>query len=180
MEASEVHEFSEQLREGGEKKLMHVSLIIAIVAVLVAMVSVLGHRAHTRAVLEQTRAADQWNEYQARKLRVQQTESENTLLTLEPTVDPPAAQAKIASNKVHIAKWQAEVDRDAEEAHKLEAQVDHAEHEAMRFDIGEALLQIAVVLASITLLTQQSRYVWSGVTLALIGLVAAASAFFVK
>jgi hypothetical protein len=111
---------------------------------------------------------------------VQQTESENTLLTLEPTVDPPAARAKIASNKVHIAKWQAEVDRDAEEAHKLEAQVDHAEHEAMRFDIGEALLQIAVVLASITLLTQQSRYVWSGVTLALIGLVAAASAFFVK
>jgi hypothetical protein len=180
MEAAEIHEFSEQVKEGGERSMMHVSLIIAIVAVLVAMVTVLGHRAHTRAVLEQTRAADQWNEYQARRLRVQQKESENTLLTLEPTVDPPAARAKIAENSGHITKWKAEVEQDAEEAHKLEAQVDHAEHEAARFDLGEALLQIAVVLASITLLTRHQRYVFAALLLAAGGVAFAVSAFFVK
>src|SRR6201996_4469180 len=82
MEASEIHEFSEQVQEGAEKRLKYVSLVIAVLAVLVAMVTVLGHREHTRAVLEQTRAADQWNEYQSRKLRVQQTQKASELLTL--------------------------------------------------------------------------------------------------
>ena len=58
MEASEVHEFSEQLQEGAEKRLKYVSLVIAVLAVAVALVTVLGHRAHTQAVLEQTRTDD--------------------------------------------------------------------------------------------------------------------------
>jgi hypothetical protein len=180
MEASEIHEFSEQLQEGAEKRLMFVSLIIAILAVLVAMVTVLGHRAHTHAVLEQTRAADQWNEYQARRIRVQQTQIANDLLSLQPTKDPAATQARLATYKAEITKWQAELHQDMEKAHELEARVDHEEREAARFDLGEALLQVAVVLASITLLTRHHRYVWSGVVLATVGLVIAASAFFVK
>src|SRR6202012_1642610 len=99
MEAAEVHEFSEQLKEGVEKRLTYVSLTIAILAVLVAMVTVLGHRAHTHAVLEQTRAADQWNEYQARRLRVQQTQIAVDLLSLQPTNDPATTQQKLATYK---------------------------------------------------------------------------------
>jgi Domain of unknown function (DUF4337) len=180
MEAAEIHEFSEQLQEGAEKKLMHVSLTIAIVAVLVAMVTVLGHRAHTHAVLEQTRAADQWNEYQSRKLRVQQTQIAEDLLSLQPSSNPAATQTKLATYKAEIMKWQAELDQDAEKARELEAGVDHAEYEAARFDLGEALLQIAVVLASITLLTRQQRYVLVALILAAVGVVVAGSAFFVK
>ena len=37
----------------------------------------------------------------------------------------------------------------------IEDEVKSAEHKAGRFDLGEALLQIAVVLSSITLLTRQ-------------------------
>lgn len=180
MEASEIHEFSEQLQEGAEKSLMHVSLIIAILAVLVAMVTVLGHRAHTMAVLEQTRAADQWNEYQARKLRVQQTQSENTLLSLLPSVNASATQAKIATNKAQTTKWQAELDQDIEKAHELEAQVEHEEQRAARYDLGEALLQISVVLASITLLTRHQRYVIVALVLGAVGMVVAGSALLVK
>jgi hypothetical protein len=180
MEASEIHEFSERLQEGGEKRLMHVSLTIAILAVLVAMVTVLGHRAHTQAVLEQTRAADQWNEYQSRKLRVQQTQIATDLLSLQPSVDAATAQAKIATYKAEITKWQAELNQDMEKAHELETLVEHEEHEAARFDLGEALLQIGVVLASITLLTRHERYVLTALVLAAIGVVIAGSAFFVK
>jgi hypothetical protein len=180
MEASEIHEFSEQLKEGEEKGLRHVSLIIAILAVLVAMVTVLGHRAHTQAVLEQTRAADQWNEYQARKLRVQQTQIADDLLTLQPAKDASAAQAKLATYKAEITKWQAELEQDMEKAHQLEEQVEHEEREAARFDLGEALLQIAVVLASITLLTRHKRYVITALVLGAVGLLIAGSAFLVK
>lgn len=180
MEPHEVHEFSEQLREGAEKSLTHVSLIIAILAVLVAMVTVLGHRAHTQAVLEQTRAADQWNEYQARKMRVQQLETASDVLSLLSSGNPAAVQAKLKTYKGQMTKWQGELDKDAELAHELETEVDRAEHKAARFDLGEAMLQISVVLASITLLTRQHRYVWSGVLLALVGVLIAASAFLVR
>jgi hypothetical protein len=180
VEASEIHEFSEQLKEGAENSLTHVSLIIAVLAVLVAMVTVVGHREHTEAVLEQTRAADQWNEYQARRMRVQQLEIASDLLSLEPVNDPAAVAPKLALYKRQIQKWQEELKQDSESARELEKSVDKAERRAARFDLGEALLQISVVLASITLLTRQQRYVWSGVVLALIGLVIAASAFLLR
>ena len=180
MEASEIHEFSEQLQEGAEKKLTHVSLIIAILAVLVAMVTVVGHREHTQAVLEQTRAADQWNEYQSRKLRVQQTQIASDLLSLQPSSNAAAVQAKLRTYQSQMGKWQSELDKDAETARDLEKEVDVAEHKAARFDLGEALLQISVVLASITLLTRHQRYVWAGVLLAIAGVLISASAFLVR
>lgn len=180
MEASEIQEFSEQVQKGGEKNLKYVSLTIAILAVLVAMVTVLGHRTHTRAVLEQTRAADQWNEYQARKLRVQQTQIAEDLLSLQPTNDAAATQAKLATYKAEITKWQAELEEDREKAHELETQVDYAEREAARFDLGEALLQIGVVLASITLLTRHHRYVLAALVLGVVGVLIAGSAFLVR
>jgi len=180
MEPHEIHEFSEQLQEGAEKRLTYVSMVIATLAVLVAMVTVLGHRAHTEAVLEQTRAADEWNEYQARRMRVQQLETTADLLSLQPSSNAAATQAKLQEYREKIARWQPEVDRDFHLAEELEAEVDHAERKAARFDLGEALLQISVVLASITLLTRQHRYVWSGVVLAAVGMLIAASAFLVR
>ncbi len=180
MEPHEIQEFSEQLKEGAEKNLTRVSLVIAILAVVVAMVTVLGHREHTEAVLEQTRAADQWNEYQARRIRVQQLENMSDLLSLQPSRDAAAVQAKISSYKGKIAKWTGELEKDAEVAQELEKEVDLAEHKASRFDLGEALLQISVVLASITLLTRHLRYVWAGVILGAVGVVIAVSAWLVR
>lgn len=180
MEPQEIHEFSEQLKEGAEESMMHVSLIIAILAVLVAMVTVLGHREHTEAVLEQTRAADQWNEYQARRIRVQELETTSDLLSLQPSNDAAAVQEKLKSYKTKMAKWELELDKDADVAHELEDSVDHAERRAARFDLGEAMLQISVVLASITLLTRHNRYVWAAVLVAAVGLVISASAFFLR
>lgn len=179
MEPHEIHEFSEHLKEGAENNLTRVSLIIAILAVLVAMVTVLGHRQHTEAVMQQTRAADQWNEYQARRIRVQQLENMSDLLSLQPSSDASAVQAKLASYKGKISKWNAEISKDAETAQDLEKEVEKAERKGSRFDLGEALLQISVVLASITLLTRHLLYVWAGIILGAAGLVIALSAFLV-
>ncbi len=179
MEASEISEFGKEMREAGEHSLTHVSLIISVLAVLVAMVTVLGHRQHTEAVLSQARASDQWNEYQARRNRSQQTAIAADLLSLQPSSNADAVQAKLGAYKVQISHWQEETKGDAEKAHEFEAEVDKAEHKAARLDLGEALLQIAVVLASITLLTRQSRYVVAALALGLAGLITALLAFFV-
>jgi hypothetical protein len=58
--------------------------------------------------------------------------------------------------------------------------VAQAEARAARFDLSEALLQIAVVLASITLLTRRQIYVVVAVLLGVAGLLIAASAWLVR
>ena len=179
MEATEVDEFSKEVREGGERGMRHVSLAISVLAVLVAMVTVLGHRTHTEAVLMQTRAADQWNLYQAKKIRQEQIATTTDLLSLLPSANQDGIQKKLAEYKAHSQKWNQELIEEQEKAESLEHKVDRAERRAGRYDLGEALLEIAVVLSSITLLTRQHTYFILGLLLGLVGLVAAASAWLV-
>lgn len=179
MEAEEISEFSKQMREAGESSMTHVSLIISVLAVLVAMVTVVGHREHTEAVLMQARAADQWNAYQAHKIRSQQVSVAEDLLSVQSSANNPAVKAKLADYKAHMARWQAESDEDSRQAREFQAEVDVAERKAAHYDLGEALLQIAVVLASITLLTRQQRYVIVALVLGLGGLATAGAALLV-
>lgn len=176
MEPNEITEFSNEMREAGEKSLTHVSLIISVLAVLVAMVTVLSHREHTEAVLNQAKASDQWNEYQARRIRQYEAGLASDIVSLQTGTDKAAAQSKLQDYKKRQAKLQDQLDEDSREARALEAEVAVAEKRAARFDLGEALLQISVVLASITLLTRQWRYVGVALALGLAGLISAASA----
>ena len=180
MEAGEIAEFTKEMREAGEQSLTHVSLIISVLAVLVAMVTVLGHREHTEAVLSQARASDQWNEYQARRIRQSQVNLTADMLALQPSTDAAAVQAKLREYSQRQAKVQAQLEEDSREAHGFEVEVALAERRAGRFDLGEALLQIGVVLASITLLTRRRLYVLLAMALGLGGLLAAASALLLR
>ena len=188
MEAEEIAEFSKQMREAGEQSLTHVSLIISVLAVLVAMVTVMSHREHTEAVLAQARATDRWNEYQARHIRQFEVGLATDALSLRTGSGQTLADAdlqskiaaKLAEYKERQAHTQEQLNEDTGEAHKLEADVTLAERKAARFDLGEALLQIGVVLASVTLLTRQWRYVVVALALGVSGIAAALSAFLVR
>jgi hypothetical protein len=177
MEADEIREFTEQIEKGGESNLRSVSLIISVLAVLVAMVTVMGHRTHTEAVLMQARASDTWNEYQAKKIRQQQIAVATDLLSLQPAANQAAVTKKLGEYSKHVEKWNDDLKENQERAKEFEAEVTTAEHKAARFDLGEALLQIAVVLSSITLLTRQRRFVIFGCVLGAAGIVIAGSAF---
>lgn len=180
MEPTEIQEFSKQMSEAGEggESLQSISLAISILAVLVAIVTVAGHRTHTEAVLKQSKAGDQWNEYQAKKIREDNLAVVVDTLTLQPN-PTPATTAKIAEYQAHIAKWKSEFTEEQDKAHEYEAEVAHAEAQAGRYDLGEALLQIAVVLSSITLLTRKRSYFLFGLSLGVVGLIVALSALFV-
>jgi hypothetical protein len=179
MEATEMNEFSNEMKEAGESGMRRVSLAISVLAVLVAMVTVLGHRTHTEAVLMQTRAADQWNLYQAKKIRQEQVSTTTDLLSLQPSANDAGVQKKLAEYRSHMDKWNGEIAEEQEKALDLEHEVDRAERRADRYDLGEALLEIAVVMSSITLLTKQQAYFLFGLLLGLAGLLAAASALLI-
>jgi hypothetical protein len=183
MEANEVQEFAKQMKESGEEggeSLKVISLGISILAVLVAMVTVLGHRSHTEAVLMQSKAGDQWNEYQAKKIRMDNLSVDVDLLALQPSNDSAAVAAKTKEYQAHIEKWKSDLVEEDEKAREFEREVTHAEAQAARYDLGEALLQIAVVLCSITLFTRKRAYFLFGLSLGIAGLIVAASALLIS
>ena len=183
MEPTEIQEFSNQLKEaneGGGESLKTISLAISILAVLVAMVTVLGHRTHTEAVLMQSRAGDQWNQYQAKKIRMDNLSVTVDLLGTQPTTNPAATASKLAEYKAHIEKWKKDLAEEQEQAREFEHDVNRSERQAARYDLGEALLQIAVVLSSITLFTRNRAYFTLGLVIGLVGLIIAASALLVR
>jgi hypothetical protein len=182
MEADEVQEFANQMKESGEggESLRSISLGISILAVLVAMVTVLGHRTHTEAVLMQSRAGDQWNEYQAKKIRMDNLSVDVDLLALQPSSNPAAVAAKTKEYQAHIAKWKTDLAEEEEKAREYEKEVARSEAKASHYDLGEALLQISVVLCSITLFTRNRAYFLLGLALGAGGIVVAFSALLLR
>src|SRR5215469_4159569 len=70
MEANEAHELHEHAEHAAQDSALRpVAFTMSLLSVLVAVTTVLGHRTHTEAVLYQNKATDQWNEYQAKKIR---------------------------------------------------------------------------------------------------------------
>src|SRR6202171_370142 len=66
---------------GDNPLIVPVSLTISILAVLVAAVTLLGHRAHTEELLLQSQATDQWAFYQAKNIRLHEMEGIADLLS---------------------------------------------------------------------------------------------------
>jgi hypothetical protein len=73
MSADELQELQEHAEHAhNNPTLAPVSLTMAVFAVLVAVVALLGHRAHTEEVVLQAKSSDQWAFYQAKNIREHQ------------------------------------------------------------------------------------------------------------
>jgi len=176
-EINELKEAAERAKEN--KDLAPVSLTMAILAVLVATVSLLGHRAHTEEILMQTRATDQWAYYQAKNMRRNNLEALDDVLTALQNTKAERAEEVRKHFHEEIEKYRDQQKDIQTEARTMEAEVQRASHRADRFDLGEVFLEIALVVTSITLLTDKRAYWYFGIVLAIVGLVAASSGFLV-
>ncbi|HEY0796347.1 MAG TPA: DUF4337 domain-containing protein [Acidisarcina sp.] len=177
MEAGEAQELQEQHERAHENNLKPVSFTMSVLAVMVAVVTVLGHRTHTEAVLAQAKASDEWNLYQAKKIRQNDTLLTTDLLSAMAVRDPLVAKKLADGYASHQSKWNDDLKEESDEALKLEGEVRTAEKRASRFDLGEALLEIGLVVTSITLLTKFRLYWGLGIGFGIAGAIVAALAF---
>jgi uncharacterized protein DUF4337 len=168
-EMNELQEAAEHGREHSD--LAPVSLTMSILAVLVAVAALLSHRAHTEEVLLQNRATDQWGYYQAKNIRRHTMEQLDELLKVVPLKDAAAAEAFTKKNEAAIEKSRGEQDKIEEEAKALEGEVALFEHRATRYDLGETLLEVGLVICSVTLLTKRRAYWFAGIAFGLIGII---------
>lgn len=176
----ELQELREHAEEGGHNPtLAPVTVTMAILAVLVAAVSLLGHRAHTEVLLFQNRASDQWAYYQAKSIRQHSYEvflDEVSVFSAKDSAQAAKIQEKYSKE---LERYRDELKEIQAEARKAEEERDSEGRRANRFDLGEVLLEAALVIASITLLTRK-RFFWGlGMLLGAIGLVIAGTGFLV-
>jgi len=152
---------------------------MAILAVVVAAVSLLGHRAHTEELLLQNKSTDQWAYYQAKNIRRHSYELFLDLVSISDPKNKELADKIKDKYKNEIERYDQEQKDIQSEANKLEEEVKLERKRGDRFDIGEVCLECALVICSITLLTKRRLYWGFGLTLGITGVAFALSGFLI-
>jgi hypothetical protein len=179
-EGEELHELQERAEGGRARGMAPVSFTMAVLAVLVAVVTLLGHRSHTEEILLQNKTTDQWAYYQAKNLRRNNLEALNDMMSALSGKDSARAEAVEKRFEASIEKYKDDQGEIEHEARTLESELTLTTHRADRFDTAEVLLEIALVVTSITLLTGRRAYWGLGLVFAACGIVVAASVYLVR
>jgi hypothetical protein len=157
--------------EGHESdgKGQRVGVLAAVLAVALAIVSIMSHRTHTEAVISKSEANDAWSEYQATRIKTHNVElGSNLLLVLGAKGE--AAEKMKADNEAKLTKYENEGKKIEQEAKGHVAASEAAEHRALRYDLGEGLLEIALVLSSIYFISRKMMFPWIGLIAGVAGI----------
>jgi hypothetical protein len=134
-----------------------VGILIGVVGILLAVVTIASHRAHTGAVIFRTKANDQWSYYQAKKIREATTDIAVTLLQTLPS-DPAKVGDAVGKLEAARQKYQNDEKDIEEKAHVMDESSELEEKRALRFDFGEGLLELGLVLCSLYFLARKSFF----------------------
>ena len=145
---------------------------MAIIAALLAVVSVLGQHFNTETLLKQQESSDQWAFYQAKNIRRYSAQMGQDVLTQMKA--PAEAIDKYVKDGEKYDKQMEEIQKDAKE---FKAESEKAEAKSSRFHGGEVFLEIGIVLSSLAILTKRKPFYIAGAVLAAGGAVYAATAF---
>ena len=168
-EDPEPHEWVEKAAEEHHHGHAHVSdarghemtvsaVTAAVLAVLAAIGSLLSGHAVNQAILEQSKATDQWAFYQAKSTKghVYQVGGE-LIKALSLTQSTNTSDSHGASLR-HFQEQSERYDREKEEVKKeaehLEAESQHEYHKHHQFALGIACFQVGIVLASVSILVR--------------------------
>jgi hypothetical protein len=175
------HEVEHQAHQSGLGQ--RIAIFTAILATIGAVVSFLG--GHTQnealyyknsAVLKKTEASNQWNYYQAKSMKQNLAEFAAGLATDPAKVEKYLAEAKRYSDeKKDIQK---EAEKLEKESAAFSTRAEKALHPHEMLAISMTLLQIAIALASITVLTKKDWLLWGAGLAALAGVATGIIAWF--
>ncbi len=145
-----------------------IGILVSLVGILLSVVTIASHRAHTQAVIERTKVNDDWSFYQAKKIRANIYDVGATLLgelTPEAARNGHASQQLIAARDKELGDTKALQD----DARAQEKRSDLEEERALRYDIGEGLLELGLVLCSLYFLARNTFFPIVGIVASLGG-----------
>jgi Domain of unknown function (DUF4337) len=164
--------------ERGENPLiLPVSLTMSILAVLVAVATLFGHRAHTEELLLQAQATDQWAYYQAKNIRLHEMQVMVDQLGVFAVQDKEKTELLREKYQKEVERYGNDKDSISEKAKEQERERDLLRARADRFDAGEGILEIALVICSLTLLTDKKFFWYVAMLIGAVGIVISLGGF---
>jgi Domain of unknown function (DUF4337) len=162
-----------------------VALFVAVYAVALAVTALGGNNAGKDMIMAQQKASNQWSYYQAKVVRenLYLLEAEKIDLHLENDGSALSEDARKRLGQVrdkyrHKAEeYTHDKHEIKEKAEELEKERDMGARKDPYFDYAEALLQIAIVLASVAMLSGKKWPFWTSLALAGIGVVLCVNGF---
>jgi hypothetical protein len=147
-----------------------VGILVGVVGILLSVVTIASHRAHTKAVITRTESNDQWSYFQAKKIR---ENTEEVALALTQTLGTDAVKSEAAAHKFEAAraKFASDAEKIQEEARAKDKETGIEEYRALYFDIGEGLLELGLVLCSLYFLARKTFFPVFGVLSSIAGTV---------
>jgi hypothetical protein len=173
MSAHESMEQAEQTKEASSEN-RRIALLIAIIALCLALSETLGKGAQTESITKNVEASDLWAFYQAKTIRrtVVQTAAEQATFTLGSISD--AQQIDDWQKTAQRYRSEPETKEGSEElserAKNAEEERDLATAKYHHFELASAAFQIAIVLASATIITGMVWLAWISGLLTLAGI----------
>ena len=172
----EIHH--EREGEGRDPLERTIGVLASVLAVILAIVTIVSHRAHTDAVLYKSNANDKWAFYQAKKIKFHSLELGVDLFNAMPARGP-AMEQTIARYEKEKKRYSRESDAAQADAQREDEKADHVEHQALRYDFGEGLLEIGLVLTSLYFIARSKLFPTLGVISAVLGVAAALWGYFI-
>jgi cell division protein FtsN len=149
-----------------------VGVMAALLAVFLAVVTILSHRTHTEAIIKKTDSNDQWQYYQASRMKYHNVElGERLIGVLGP--DNPGAQDTLRQFGKDKQKYTDQANEQKEKATRQTEESETAERRALHYDLGEGLLEIALVLSSLYFIARKMLFPIVGVIAGVAGLIIA-------
>ncbi|WGS20989.1 MULTISPECIES: DUF4337 domain-containing protein [unclassified Bradyrhizobium] len=188
MSAHESMEHAEHVEHASSEN-KKIALLIAVIALCLALSETLGKGAQTETISKNVEASNLWAFFQAKSIRrtTLQTAAEQGKLSLGGTAD----DATKATLQKQIDEWQKTAARyrsepeTGEGTEQLAERAKHAEHERdeatakyHHFELASAAFQIAIVLASATIITGMIALAWVSGLVTLAGIVMTALGIF--
>jgi hypothetical protein len=134
-----------------------VGVLAALLAVALAIVTIASHRTHTAAIMHKSTANDEWAYYQATRVKFHNVELGQSLARLF-VQGNPAAQKMLDDSAGQLKKYGSQGADIQQRAEGADAAAEADEHRALRYDIGEGLLEIALVLSSLYFISKKKMF----------------------
>ena len=174
-----------EIHERGETSFgRRAALTTAVYAVVLSIAALGANNTVKEMLLSQQQSSDQWAFYQAKVIREHQYRGQKMLLEAqlaEPSTLKGAERAKIEALAAKFAEEEKRYNAEKKDietaAKKLEAARDHRRERHPYFEFGEVLLQIAIVSASVAILSTSRQIFWFSLVLAVLGAILTLNGF---
>ena len=197
MEANETKEIGDTIAEAGHEAQAEASfrraaaVILGIIAMLLAIASLLGEAAMKETINFNIKASDTYAFYQARNVRQTAISLAADQLEALAASHPEwsgAARAQadklISDYRATVARYESDPKTGEgkkellQKARGYEAKRDHAQEQDSNYDFARGLFQIAIVLGSVSIVALSRPLLWLGCGLAGLALLLALNGYF--